>query len=142
MDTIKLRVFNYEHNPCDGDYEMVEVLINERSLLDWVDDVELSNAKESGEEPYVNRYAFLGVGYFLDMLTQPNPYVLGCTCTDPGCDPVTVHVKETENSVVWGNFCNPSTDEEYSPLRFEFDKTQYFEEMQKIKGYWSHGRYD
>ena len=129
---------------------MVEVVINGHSLLDRVNDVELLNAQKSGDEPYVDRYAFLGVGYFLDILTDANPYVLGCTCTVPECDPVTMRVEETENAVIWNKFIQSGKDDEgdenedrdYLPLRFEFDKTQYFEEMQKIKGYWSHGRYD
>ena len=57
--------------------------------------------------------------------------VLGCACGADGCGQYIVRITETENSVIW--------DDDYairynqpSCFHFEFDKKQYFEEVEKL----------
>jgi hypothetical protein len=55
--------------------------------------------------------------------------VLGCCCGDDGCGQYLVRIMETENSVIWNDYYATKNN-----LHFEFEKKQYFKEVEKLIG--------
>jgi len=57
--------------------------------------------------------------------------ILGCRCGDDRCSQYIVKITETENSVIWDDYF-AIRDKQSNYFHFEFEKKQYFKEVEKL----------
>lgn len=138
MDKIEFQK-GYQEFPVYGMCEVAEILINGIQLKERIEKIDLI-CKRKDRYERASHYAYLEVSELIAWLEDEykddeGPYVMGCICGYPGCWPLEVRIKETEDSIIWRHFTNEYLDEHrYDALGpFEFDKEQYLEQIKKLK---------
>ncbi|MDH6392205.1 hypothetical protein M2480_003214 [Parabacteroides sp. PFB2-12] len=134
MDTIKFDIYDRRKNVLVKK-ERVTILINGVNLVKMIRDIEFETAK--GNKDLMADYGNIYIYELIEELdTYKNPTVLGCTCGVKDCSPLMVDVRETETTVLWENFKHSAKRRkpvDYSTLKFEFNKEQYYEEVNALK---------
>ena len=152
LDVLELKLAKCGFSKFSHCEVVVSVLINGVDLIEIVRKVELPFATKegvpqiagsySGQCPYELFYELEEKDNEKSRLCDTPPEVLCCTCGCPGCWPLYVVIKKTENTVTWSKFRNPFRTEcenpdhvwDYTELRsFCFDRKQYENEMKKLK---------
>jgi len=123
MDTIEFQV------TLSDTFEIVTVVINDCPLNDAL-----------GVD-----YVAIGAHYTLRILTNPREKdvdengkvcILVCRCGIDDCGSVRVSITETNSSVLWSNFVEYEGErcwERHNFGPFEFDKNEYYQEIEKLK---------
>lgn len=100
-------------------------------------DIEFDAAK--GDKDLMTNYGDIYIYELIEELdTYKNPTVLGCTCGVKDCGPLMVDVHETGTTILWNNFKHSFKRRkpvDYSMLKFEFSKEQYYEELNALKAF-------
>ena len=128
---------------ASADKQVVEVLIDGRSLGDVVRDAESKSASEEGHPDLAGKYDGLpwelvatdlllgeahGIWAVLEASQAPHrvPLLL-CECGEPGCWPLVATIEVREDRVIWRDFRQPHRKQwDYSKLGpFSFDRSQY-----------------
>jgi len=105
-------------------------------LTAMIEDFERSHGYEplggyAGLVPTAYKYGPLDL-YFMGETNKENYdktgyYLLGCSCGEVGCWPLTARISRIDNQVVWDQFCQPHRPtRDYSSFGpFTFDLNQY-----------------
>ena len=122
------------------------VLINGHDLVDLVRRVELPHAKREGSASMAGGYRGLPTQAILlpsrHILEEPDsyysdgdnrPYILMCSCEEPGCWSLSMKVSIEKEVVTWSDFRqehrqsdNPNGEWSYAGLGpFQFERAQY-----------------
>jgi hypothetical protein len=141
MDILKLEVERVEAQRRPA----ALIAINNRTLIEWVREVELPFAEREGHPKAAGRYQSLPAAeLFLPsrlLLGKPRPLydfdgkvpVLGCRCGEIGCWPLLVRIRVDHSTVTWSDFEQPhrragskASHWQYDGLGpFVFDRQQY-----------------
>lgn len=120
-----------------GEVITVTPFVNDVSLVELARVVELSPATERGEPDLAGAYAGLVVdeqqwrGWYLNDEPQSwfddgDSCLLGCTCGDTGCWPLTAKVTMTAGQVTWAEFRTGHRPWDLHRLGpFRFSRAQY-----------------
>jgi hypothetical protein len=123
----------------DGPSSIVPVL-NGVYLTQLIEDFERAHGFEpaggyAGLVPTFFNYGPLDL-YFMgeadrEYLDKAGYYLLGCSCGEVGCWPLTAKISQAQRKIVWDSFRQPHRpDRDYSPFGpFEFDLDQYRREV-------------
>ncbi len=129
-----------------GDYEAVEILVNGRSLIDILREVELPFATREGHPEIAGSYegvpaeiAFYPSRHLLD---EPKPFLQGgegrtiilecAECGEPGCWPFELRIRLDDQTVTWWDYLQPYRKGAwtYEALpEFVFDRRGYETEL-------------
>lgn len=111
------------------------ILINGRSLVEIIRDVELPYATQEGSPEIAGTYLELPPAEVLPELLRSHPKanLLGCTCGNYGCWPLQAEIEFGPEVVVWDRFCQPhrgpakpaNLQWRYDGVRFTFDRAEY-----------------
>ena len=121
-----------------GAFPVVTIWINGRRLQDLARDVEQPFAAAEGKVQLAGDYAGLrpsvmaaGSKHFLGepvevWFEDGDTVLLGCTCGEPGCWPLTARIQVTDTTVTWNDFRNGHRPWDLSALGpFAFDRREY-----------------
>jgi hypothetical protein len=140
MDTIKFSCRKIENHIAWGTYEVIDILINDKNLIDIIRDVEFPYAEKDGQSGWAGSYEGIFAVEFFNYLEIPDKYgystILGCGCGVPECAPIWVKIEKMGNYVIWKNFNSRFSSRkgwDYSQLQYKFDNQQYYEEIGKLK---------
>jgi hypothetical protein len=140
MDVVDFRTRTEELGV--GEVVTVTPYVNGTSLIELARRVELGPAGEQGESDLAGAYAGLVVGeqerwshWYLD--DQPQSWfgdgdscLLGCTCGDTGCWPLTAKVTVTGDQVSWAAFRTGHRSWDLRQLGpFTFQRAQYYDAL-------------
>ena len=119
MDTLRLET-GERVDPAEGLVDAVDIIINDRNLLDLARGAELPFASRDGRPHSAGSYVGLPVeAVFVPsrrLLGKPEDgwddwggriSVLGCGCGVVGCWPLQAKITVTEDRVTWSNFVQP-----------------------------------
>ena len=125
-------------------FPVVTIRINQRRLEDLAHEVEKPFAVAEGKPQLAGDYAGLspsvvapGSRHFLGepvevWFEDGDTVLLGCTCGEPGCWPLTARVHVTDTTITWDSFRNGHRPWDLSGLGpFEFDRGQYEEALDR-----------
>lgn len=128
MDAIRLEVKD----------ERVSIIVNGFDLVNIMRAKELYHFSMEGNEDYAARYGNLLREELKDELRSTKvPSILVCACGDLDYGLLLISVEETKSTIVWKDFqrapmCGQCVPDNFSYLRFEFDKEQYYAELDKL----------
>lgn len=136
MDEVQFRVAVEELGA--GAYRTIEPIVNRTPLRELAAVVEASAAQAGGEPDLAGGYAglceidvrrpdahYLG-SPTLQWFGDGDTVLLGCTCSEWGCWPLTAQVEVGGATVRWSGFRTGHRDWDLSALGpFEFDRAQY-----------------
>ena len=117
MDEIKFLLGEYRDKEFGYSFQIIEIFINDRNLLDVVTEVERKNAQHIGLDfggnytglqatPYVvEGDHFLGTSF--PSWPKHHDWVLGCTCGNPGCWDILAFIEADDKIVRWSKIVNP-----------------------------------
>lgn len=125
-------------DPVGGTHEVVEVLVNGRSLNERAGEVEIPYAMEEVAPPIAGKYA----GLLPEIVLPPSRHFLGeparryrsvgggegktavlqCTCLEAGCWPLVARIAIGEDTVIWSDFEQPHRSRESVPVRWYYDR--------------------
>lgn len=138
MDRVEFRVVEEKRPARDAPVRTVVPYLNGRSLIDLAHRVEAPAAARAGNPDLAGSYTGLGLadiawpsGHFsgapvLSWFGDGDTVLLGCTCGEWGCWPLTARVTVDEESVVWAGFRHGHRDWDYDRLGpFRFARGQY-----------------
>ncbi|MDR1731768.1 MAG: hypothetical protein LBR61_06690 [Synergistaceae bacterium] len=123
----------------------VKTFIDNRTILEIVNEYEAHffTVKKKPNLRYGYQFVKELYRYCVDVNFHSDIGLLICGgCLEEGCWPMYCSMKETENTVVWSDFCNPhlsgefggKPDVDYSRLGpFEFEKDQFWSEVEKLR---------
>ena len=134
MDTIKFEITTIQKEHF-GKYEVVDIFINNRNIIDIVKIVEQPFATADGQPDLAGSYDGLSPIEFIENITGESAenYILGCTCGITECWPLEVKIEQKDYTITWKNFENYHRAWDWSELHFCFDMAQYYEEIGKLK---------
>ena len=143
MDTIEFR----SRPDSDARRDVVDVLINGRSLIELISDYERPHAEAAGRSEAAGHYVGLDVTKVAPpsrlLLGEPDGWfcchpgivtLLTCTCGELGCGSVNCFIAANDERVVWSEFrgdlgpmgSDGRRRESYAGFGpFEFDRNQY-----------------
>lgn len=136
MDSIRFEVF------LDGPIEPIlsreakfaRTIINERSILDIIEEYELSFLEQKQAGAYEYQFADTLYCYLTDKsFSRIGLLICGCLCE--GCWPIYVTMEETLDWVIWKNFFNPHIcgSHYYGIGPFRFAKSVFWNEVENLK---------
>lgn len=160
MDTIKFVVEDYVNEEFGFRFPTINIFINERNLIDLVDQIERGyRVWQEKELPIAQSYVGLHPGYhrdfareFLGQKNRPNSVLLTCTCMEELCNSICAKITLDSAIVTWSDIRNPflsmdfdrwvkmdgSEDAEGFPIDysalgpFVFDRRQYMEALNQL----------
>jgi len=147
MDKLELVV----RKSVEEDYDVVDIIINDRNLSDLLREIELPYALSESDEAecIAGNYEGLlpenifspskhlwGESVFEYKYVEGKITLLDCPCGIPGCWPFQVKITIMKDKIVWSDFEQPHRSLDnwtYSEMQpFIFDKEQYEKEWKKI----------
>lgn len=150
MNHFEIKIVESSNESFDS-YKEVKMLIDGIDLIEILKKFELPFATRENHADIAGAYSGIPTEYITSdqLLGKCNLFygdnsnkvpVLECECGCEGCWPFAVKITETDSSIIWSDFEQPHrSDEEIQPIwdysdlcPFEFDKTQYIEELNKL----------
>ena len=161
MDTVKFVIEDYVDDENGFQFPTINIYINDKNLIDLVEQIEQRNQILRGEEPRRSIYIGLEPGYyrisrdeFLGLQKRPFSVLLTCTCTIELCNCIMAKITIDSQTVTWSELKSPwlggktpsawVTEEEalegewvpfdYSGLGpFVFDREQYMNALKELQ---------
>lgn len=149
MDNFKLKISRSKNNekyPLD----IVDILINEKNLIDILKGIEFPYANSEGHPQIAGGYmglpaedVFFPSEHFLGKPDSQYDYdgkvsVLECTCGNAGCWPFILKITVEEDRIIWSEFeqiyrgADSTGEWKYDKLKpFIFERKQYEDELRK-----------
>ncbi|NEE00133.1 hypothetical protein [Phytoactinopolyspora halotolerans] len=127
-----------------GTRPVVNLLVDGTHLQEQARAVELPYARREGNPGLAGNYAGLiaddglPASHYLGEPVETwfddhDTILLGCTCGDPGCWPLTARVEVSDTTVAWSGFRNGHRDWDLADLGpFVFDRADYEEALARI----------
>jgi hypothetical protein len=147
MDYIRFR----RRHPDDYPPEVVDIVVNERALTEFIKDIEGSFAEAEGSPWIAGNYVGLGpeqldgspTNHFFGSSNshlfcgpEDKTVLLICRqCGEPGCWPLMARVEVTTATVTWTDFEQPHRSDawRYDGLSLTFDRCQYESALAEIE---------
>jgi hypothetical protein len=131
-------------------FNEIQLFIDNLNLIDILKEIEKPSAEKEKHPEIAGHYIGLNLQFFKKdhFLGSDSSYgknqtktaLLDCPCGCEGCWTLAAKISELENTILWNDFeqihrNGEITDDvwDYKNMKFEFEKNQYFKELEKLK---------